>query len=76
MSTLSGMRAHLRVVNNRDEVLVDEDVNRVNIDTMLRYETWESGAKDQADLHEISLSGLQELTLTPVSDRLAKANPE
>jgi len=70
MANLHGMRAHLRAVNQRGEVLIDEDVNRVAIDTMLRWESWEPGEKLTADRHEVSMADLAEVVLTPCSDRL------
>jgi len=76
MAELHGLRAHLRVVNKRNEVLVDGDVNRVVIDTQVRWETWDitvPGAKATADLHEVSMRDLIEVTVTPCSDRLKRA---
>ena len=69
---LHGVRAHLRVVNQRDEVLVDEDVNRVVVDTWVRWESWEGKEKNQADRHEVPMSDLKEVTITPCSDRLKR----
>lgn len=71
---LQGVRAHLRVVNKRDEVLVDADVNRVVVDAYVRWETWERGAKDQADRHEVHMTDLKEVVMTPCSDRLKRAD--
>ena len=79
MAELHGLRAHLRVVNKRGEVLVDEDVNRVVIDTWVRWETWDitvPGAKATADLREVPLGDLTEVTLTPCSDRLMRAEAD
>lgn len=74
----SGSGAHLKVVNQRGEVLVDEDVNRVNVGVVLVYANWPKSdvpgknRKAEADVHEISLTDLASIELTPCSDRLAK----
>lgn len=72
MAELAGVRAHLRVVNKRDEVLIDADVNRVEVGFRVRWETWEPGDKDLADLHEVPMADLAEVTITPCSDRLKR----
>lgn len=65
------MRAHLLIVNQREEVVLDEDVNDVELGKhWLKWRSWEKGAKSQAEEHEIYLADLAEVRLTPCQDRL------
>ena len=69
---LRGIGGHLKVVNNRGEVVIDEDVNCVEVTVVLRWETWEAGQKDVRDRHELSLSDLASIEITPFSGRLRR----
>lgn len=78
----SGRGAHLRVVNLRGEVLVDDDVNRLAITHCLRYAVWPKSdvpgknRKAEADIHNISLNDLALIEMTPFSGRLKHEHAE
>lgn len=73
-----GVSAHLKIVNKRGEVVLDEDVNRVGLGVTVRWATWPKSdvpgknRKAEADVHEISLVDLDLIEITPCSDRLKR----
>lgn len=73
-----GMSAHVKIVNQRGEVVLDEDVNRIGVGVTVRWANWPKSDvpgkshKGEADVHEISMRDLALVEITPCSGRLKR----
>lgn len=62
------MRAHLLVENRRGEILVDEDVFDIQVANMVSWVTGDRRGAPDSHEHEVSLSDLERIEITPVQD--------
>lgn len=66
-----GVAAHLFIETIAGEVLVDEDVNKVEVGTRVRWASWPYRERDQKVEREVSMCDVARIELTPCRDRLA-----
>lgn len=66
-----GVAAHLLIETLDGEVIVDEDVNKVEVGTRVRWASWPYRERDAMVEREISMTKVARIELTPCRDRLA-----
>lgn len=69
---MNGIAAHLHVEDLEGHVILDEDVNRVEVTTRLRWATWEPRRKSEMEAHDLSLNYVSRIELSRCRDRLKR----
>lgn len=68
---IRGVAAHLLIETLSGEVIVDEDVNKVEVGTRVRWASWPYRERDKKVECEVRMSEVARIELTPCRDRLA-----
>lgn len=71
-TTVRGVSAHLLIETTAGEILVDEDVNKVEVGVYVRWANWPAGNRSQQVKHEVRMSEIARIELSMCRDRLKR----